>query len=407
MRQLARGLALVAVLAFALMAGWRILGLMQSERTAFVDPASALEWRAGDPQALLAIAERDMREGNPPAAAATARRLLAREPLEGRAFRILGEAAAHEGQQELALKLYLLAMHHAPRDIPARAWLAEHYLRKGDYAQALVQIDYVVRTSPGRTKAIYRILKRVAPMAQDPKFADALIETLLTNPPWRDLMLRFLGPYPEAADRVLEGMHDRNGLSSEEYGRWLGSLMSHGRWGEAFARWASQVVKPGQSIPLLYNGDFAIIPTGIGFDWMLGDQKGVVADVELGEDGQARVAHLQFQDERIADTGFQHALLLFPGRYRLSMRIRAQALHGEVGLRWSLRCAGKAGEIARGEPIYGSFDWRIHALEFVVPPSACGGQWLRLVNGAEKGQQGRISGEMWIRDVELHPLPGK
>ena len=31
----------------------------------------------------------------------------------------------------------------------------------------------------------------------------------------------------------------QGGLSEEEYNRWLDSLMAQGRWGEAYARWAS------------------------------------------------------------------------------------------------------------------------------------------------------------------------
>ena len=48
----------VFVFAFAVVAGWRIVGQMQAERYAQADPERALGWRPDHPQALLVLAER-------------------------------------------------------------------------------------------------------------------------------------------------------------------------------------------------------------------------------------------------------------------------------------------------------------------------------------------------------------
>ena len=49
-------LAILVVFAFAVVAGWRIVGQMQAERYAQANPERALGWRPDHPQALLVLA---------------------------------------------------------------------------------------------------------------------------------------------------------------------------------------------------------------------------------------------------------------------------------------------------------------------------------------------------------------
>ena len=401
-----RALAMAGVIALLVFAGLRISGLMQAERYAASEPEQALEARPDDPRALLALAERQLQDGDAAAAAASARHLLAHEPLEGRAFRVLGAVAHREGRTRDALHSYLVAARRAPRDIPTRAWLVEHYLERGDYPKALAHIDYVLRTTPGRTKAITRILREVAPMVQDDAFAVALADLLSTDPPWRTAMLAAIGAYPDGASRVIERLQRRGALLPDEYAKWLGGLMAGGRWGEAFARWAGHAIKPGEPIPLLYNGDFAQPPSGVGFDWQMQEAAGVLGGYEATPAGGG-VCRLRFLDEEVDRAGLRHPLLLFPGAYRLTARARGQGLQGLEGVRWRVECAGKAGVIARGEPLHGDFEWRSHTIDFVVPAERCPGQWLVLANASEKQGLRRLAGDLWVDDVKVSRLPAR
>ncbi len=81
---------LVLALSFA---GWRVAGMLVAEREAIQQPARALAWRPADPQALQALAESRLKQGDLAGAEAAARRLLALEPLQGRAYGVLAEAA--------------------------------------------------------------------------------------------------------------------------------------------------------------------------------------------------------------------------------------------------------------------------------------------------------------------------
>jgi len=406
MKQSLRYLVSAAVAMAALFAGWRVVGQMQAERHASSDPAQALRWRPADPTALLALAERQLAEGDAAAARATATRLLGHEPLQGQAFRVLAAASERDGDEARTLQLYRIAARRAPRDQAPRAWLARYFLRWGDYPQALVQIDALLRVAPRRADKIHPALVQ---LAQDPKFAQALAQSLRDDPPWRAGVLAALRHpktgNPLAAGQVMQALQDKGGLSADEYSRWLDSLIAQGRWGEAYARWAGTAVKPNGRLPLLYNGDFAQEPSEAGFDWRRRRVPGVLMEFEPGKEVGSRIVHLQFLGRRVPNAGLEQALMLAPGRYRLLLRARARALRSEMGLQWRVACAGPARVVGRSEVLQGSFDWMDVDMEFTVPPAGCPGQWLRLENPVPSGAGQQVAGDLWLTGFRLKQKP--
>lgn len=404
MRQVLRYGVLIAVLGFVLVSGWRIVGQMQAERYQKEDPDRALAWRPNDPSALLVLAERQLAKGDVVLAQASARRLLAHEPLQGEAFRVLAEAADRQGHREKAYQLYRIAERRAPRDLPTRAWLTQRFLEKGEYNEALDQIDRLLRMSPKRATNIHPVLVQ---MAKDEKFAEALAQSLRANPPWRRGFLAVLhNPKtgdPVAAGQVMGALQQQGGLSPEEYTGWLDSLMAQGRWEEAYARWAGAVPKPGGRLPLVYNGDFAHVPSDSGFDWRLRRIPGVLLQFEETSGTRGQAAYLRFLDRRIPSAGLEQALVLSPGRYQVSLRARAQALRSALGLQWVIACVGSGGVVARTGPVEGSFGWREFEAAFAIPDSGCTGQWLRLINPVPAGSAQRVAGDLWFSDVKISP----
>lgn len=404
MKPIFRPVLVAAVALLALFAGWRVFGLMQAEQSAKRAPEQALRWRADDPQALLVLAERQLARGDVVAAQATARRLLAQEPLQGVAYRVLAEAADRQGHREDALRLYRIAEHRAPRDLPTRAWLTQRYLEQGDFAQALAQVDRILRMSPQRAQGIHPVLVQ---LAQDPKFAAALAHVLRQEPPWRAGLLAALRDpktgNPQAAGLVLQALQDQGGLSRDEYARWLDSLIAQGRWGEAYARWAGAVAKPGGRLPLVFNGDFAQVPSDAGFDWRLRRVPGVLLRFEQAPGSSGQAAYLRFLDRRVPSAGLEQPLMLSSGRYRLSVRMRAQSLRSELGLQWVIACVGGGGVAARTDAIDGNFGWREFVTDVAIPPQGCPGQWLRLINPVPAGAAQRVVGELWVSNVTVTP----
>ena len=398
-------LALGALL--ACLAGWRSVGQMQAERHAVSDPARALHWRPQQPQVLAAMAEQALQRGETKRAAVLARQVLRHEPLSGEAFRILAQSAEGEGQAQSALNLYRIAAQRAPRDLQARAWLAEYYLAQRDYPQALAQLDRVLRLSPERARSLNPVLVKLA--AEDQAFAEALADTLGYSPPWRAGMLAALHHRatgnPVASGRVMQALYAKGKLSPEEYAQWLDGLLAQGRWGEALARWVGTLSMQDGPLPLVYNGDFARVPSDVGFDWRQRRVPGVLLEFTQPAGAQALAAHFQFLGRRVPNSGLEHPLVLLPGKYQLLLRMRAHALRSAIGLQWQLVCAGKGGVVLRSDPVDGSFAWQEQRIAFNVPAQGCPGQWLRLVNPVAAGAAQIAAGELWLDHARIVRLP--
>lgn len=381
-------------------AAYRIVAITQADRWAAEDPQRALQWIPRHPQALLALAERRLAEGRTDEARASARRLLAAAPLEGRAFRVLAAAAVADGDAEQALRLYRIAARRSPRDIATRAWLTGHALVSGDYLAAMAHIDVLLRVAPAQRRVMLPLL---AQLAVDPAFASALVRTLAARPPWRNSVLSSLQREqdPRAADLVLSELRRQDGLTDSEFDDWIAALMRRGAWGEAYSRWAGTLDLDGGVLPLVYNGDFERPVSGRGFDWRVTRVPGVTVEFVPDRSAQGLTAHARFRGRPVPQVNLEQPLLLAPGRYTFSVRMRADALRSERGLEWAITCLGQAQPIATSLRIAGSFGWRDITMDLDVPVTDCRGQWLRLRNPVPGGSAQQISGDLWFDNVRI------
>lgn len=401
-----RGGLLTALLLVAVIGGWRIVHLLQADAAlARGDVAEALRWRPDHPEALFQQAEAQLKRHDPGAAAASARALLQVTPMDGRGYRLLAQVAAGAGRTDQARRLYRIAARRAPRDLPARAWLAQDALERGDPADALVQIDAVLTLSPGAGGTVFPVL---AKLTADPAFAEALAERLRRGPAWRAGMLATLHQAkPEdraAADQVLDALRHQGSFTPEETAAWIEALLREGRWGQAHARWAAPMVAGGTPLPLLFNGNFAHPPSGTGFDWRLPAMPGVIVTFEP-EQGEGRALQARFLGRRVAGAFLEHRLLLAPGLYRFRYRLRTDALRSDNGLGWRVACEGQAGPLVQGAPIAGTRGWHVVELAFTVPAQGCPGQWLRLGNAGATSAGQLVNGELWLAAAVVEGRP--
>ena len=390
--------------------GWRTITLMRADSAiARGDVAEALRWRPRHPEALLGEAVQRLAADDLEGAAAGARNVLQEEPAEGRAYRVLAQVAVAGKQPERARSLFRIAARRAPRDLPTRAWLAQDALLRGDHAETLVQIDRVLSLSPGAAANVYPVLVQ---LAGDPAFTEALADTLRHRPTWRQGLLAALRHptrgNPANADAVLGALQRRGGLDAEESAAWIESLLRDGRWGEAHARWAAPLTTKGESLPLLYNGDFAKAPSGQGFDWRQPQVAGAILEYEAAPAGTGRVLHARFLGRRIAGSLLEHALLLAPGDYVLDFRRRSDGLRSDNGLQWSIACAekGGGGVLARSQPLSGTRGWQAERVVFTVPARGCVGQWLRFANVGAVSAGQVASGDLWVAALNIGGTDG-
>lgn len=402
MTPLPRALLAITLVVAGLFAAWRVIVITQADRWAEEAPPRALRWAPDHPVALLALAERQLADGQHEQAVASARRLVAVEPLEGRGFRVLAEAAHQSGDASQALALYTIAARRSPRDIAARAWLTQHHLDNGDFRAALEQIDKILRIAPKQQATLLPIL---AQLARDPKFAEELARSLQQRPQWRERFLTVLqkqGDAP-ATQRVMSALQQEGGLSDAEFDRWIDQLIAQGRWGEAYSRWAGTLATRGLRLTPVYNGQFETDPSSRGFDWRVTRIPGVGVEFVTDSGAAGRVAHLSFRSRPVPRANIEQPLLLAPGDYELRMNIRADALRSDRGLEWVVLCAGVAAPIAASERLGGTFARRSLVTGFTVPSSGCAGQWLQLRNPAPTGSAQFVSGDVWVDDVTVTP----
>lgn len=393
----------VFALVLVVFIGWRAVATRVSDWLATGDPLRALAWDSRNPDALLTLAQQQLRNGRPDRAAATARALLRIEPLQADSFGIIARAAEATGETTAARRLYAIALRRAPRDEYVRAWTIGDQLQHSDYASALHNVDVLFGIAPMYQRDLMPLLTRAA--GSDPAFAVALGRFLGGQPLWRPAMLDDLLAHASVAtvDAVSEVIAATgNGLNDAEAGRWYARLENDGRWDEAYSRWFSRIdVDRRGGLPLVYNGAFQRPATGIGFDWEMRGEPGV--QVERVRIGSAFAAQVRFLGRRVDDIGFAQILLLAPGSYQLSFRARAEDLRSEKGMQWDIRCVEGGPVIANSPRLDGSFDWRAESVGFSVPTEKCPAQKLMLVNPGAGGAAKLVSGLLWFGDFRIAP----
>lgn len=403
-RSRSQGLIVAASCAIALFAAWRVVSLAIADFYADSDPARALQWRPAHPDALLRLAEKNVAGRKFDAAEALAKRALAANPLDGRAYRVLADAASARGDRARQQALIALAVQHAPRDIAARAWAAQIALEHGDAAAAVAHYDRILRVAPAAQAKVFPVLSG---LAATPGAREAMVSGLAEQPPWRtELLAYFASTAPTADDLppVFEGLRARGGLSPHENAALVGRFVRDRRWDQAFVAWAgglSAAQLSALGTPVNRGFEEQAPPSG-PFEWNIGRVSGVDAGIRPSPEGQGHALRIEFQGRRSAFRDVRQLLLLPPGRgYQLEWRSRFDGLQASRGLRWTVTCAdGTAGVILATEPSTGSSPWRTHAVAFDVPAD-CPAQWLTLELDARIAAETQAMGTAWFDDVAV------
>lgn len=393
--------SLVAVV--ALCALWLVLIRGYADYLARPLPARALALDGNQPEALVRSAEGALREGKADQAEAYARQALRRHPLEGRALRILGATAELRGDRVAARALMAAAAAATPRDSATQFWLAINALADRDLDTALVKLDRLVRFEPELQSDVFPIL---ATIATNPVGAPAIAPFLTANAPWRTRFIEgLIGQAPAVEDlmRLVRAIEQAGGrLSEAEVDRLAQRLWAGGDWRRLrtlLAREAGAEATPA----LVRDGGFDGTGRGPFLGWAVRRVPG--ADTWIGaEPGSGRsVLHVSFHDRRVAYAHVQQALMLDPGRYRLTAQARLANLRTARGLRWVLSCTGRGQPIGQSELLLGSTDWRPVSAHFEVPAENCGGQLLTLMLEARIAAEQQVAGDAWFDDLQILP----
>ena len=121
-----------------------------------------------------------------------AQRALANDPLNARAFRILGQISERTSDEMQTEKLMKAAVERSMLESIAVYWLMRKSFQDQNYKEALRYADILMRTRP---QALGYIMPIMGKMAEIPKGSDDLKLLLAENPPWRP---QFFAYFPQS-----------------------------------------------------------------------------------------------------------------------------------------------------------------------------------------------------------------
>ncbi len=173
------------VVLVGLLLGWMVVATTMDRVFARRSPAIALKWNPDSTDANNRLADGMLQSGNPAHVAkrvtALAERSIRRQPVNPAAARLLGVAAAANGQERHAQKLMQYAEAMSRRDLPTQLWLIETSVTQGNVLNALRHYDRAMKTSVSGRTILFPILISAA---ADRAIWEPLVGVLVDRPQW-------------------------------------------------------------------------------------------------------------------------------------------------------------------------------------------------------------------------------
>jgi tetratricopeptide (TPR) repeat protein len=391
-------LALIAVFIVADTAGHNL---------AISDPEGGLLVAPWEPVALDELAERQLTNssGELSSVEDLARRALRSDPLDSRAFSLLGLVAERKGDLARAEALMSLAAARSWRNPAPHVWLFAQAIRRGKFEEALAQADGLLRVYPNYVETIFPVLTL---FGIDPEALAALEGALATNPPWRRSFL---------ASAVVNGVNDRlmtqlyqsliysrQPPTTDEMKPYLDRLILVGRFEAAYQDWRATSPSAETPVRYPYNGNFEDPLDGLPFNWVFDSISGAEIQItEAPDRGNSRALRIQFSGARAKLGRVGQLLMLAPGSYDLELAVKSSSLRTERGPVWQISCAESRVLLAETKPVTGTTPWTDLKIRFSVPSSGCNAQWLQLIVPARTASESEIEGEVWFQSFRVTP----
>jgi hypothetical protein len=402
------GIGVCVLLVFSWV-GWRIIAQTAALSLVQSHPDAALNFVADQPVALIRRAQQELGEadGNLDSAREWAERALLASPLNARAFTMLGLIAERKGDQKSADALMRIAATRTWRDQTTDEWLLNNEAHRGDYAQALPYADALLRISYNFQPELFPVL---ASFTVDPRAFEALTAFLATAPPWRPWFLSELSARLANKTRLVQlyaALNDsENRPTKNELRPYLMRLIQGENFELAYQTWHATLPPPQRADETHpFNRDFDFPVDGQPFNWSLEAVPGAnVRVVSTVDGGKKRALLAEFAGARVRFANVKQLMLLPPGDYSFSGKVRTAELRTVRGLWWRIFCANaSANSLANTELVSGTIPWTDFAVKFQVPATDCGAQWLQLELPARIEPELRIEGQAWYQDLRIEP----
>ena len=335
-----------------------------------------------------------------------AKKILTNDPLNARAFRLLGEV---ENDPDRVRILMREAVKRSRRESVAVFWLLNDSFHRKEYKKTLELADILLRTRPALNKYVMSYLGQIA---QDTRGRELLLERLVAHPSWRSLFFSALPRHVKFANTPLELMMALKDAghppSPADLNPYLSFLLAKKLVDPAYNAWLQLL--PDEELAtlgLVYNPSFESTPSSLPFDWQIGRPVNATVDFTLRDDEQkGRALHMSFVSGRVTFPTMRQILMLSPGRYRLSLQYHGKII-AKRGLRWRLSCfQNQRKMLAETDMLMGvQSRWRTIVRDIEVPDiPECRAQVLQLLHDARSASEHFITGQVWFDELELSRL---
>ena len=373
------------------------------------NPEAASSLGIADADALSTVAEAReadaSRPGHDAEAISDAQAALKAAPLDERALRVLALETEKAGGSTRARILMVIADRWSRRDTATQLWLLQQAMLEGDWPNAGVHADALLRRHWQLDKIVFPAL---ASALRDPAAVGPIVDRLSEVPDWRRSFLDALAwhaPDPAVPVRLfLALVRTLTPPGDEEVTNLVNRMISQGDYVGAHALWIGMLPRKAVPAPssLLYNGDFRPLPGGAPFNWRLVQSEGVTAERTSAGDG-APALHVLTPAAKDAPAA-EELLNLAPGDYRLSGLARIEPGQSGGVFDWVVACIGQTNApLAHAGLRADAPGWRPFSVEFTVPDHGCGAQWLQLQGLAHPGFE---PAEAWFRGMRMQALAG-
>ena len=273
-------------------------------------------------------------------------------------------------------------------------------LQTGNYAQALVRADALLRVYPEAGKILIPALTTIA---TDSRGAAAISGQLSTLPPWRSSFLAVLAEKadPTVTFSVLSQLNAGPAKPVDgEIAGYLGRLMALKQYDQAFLGWL--LFMPQERLSAfrgVYDGDFDNLPGPQPFHWVLAGGVGGRVDIRPSASRPHDQALQVSYDGFSTPTLVYQWMVLPPGPQRLSMDALYDTPEAQNRLIWQVTCADSGAPLLQMKP-QANGTWRHFSQTFTVPPTGCGAQQLILL---PKAGDHTTSLSVWYDKLAVEP----
>ena len=317
------------------------------------------------------------------AARLLAEQSFAADPLQHDALTLLSQIAVRQGDMTRATALLDIAAKFSRRDARTQILLVNRLVLSGDYADAIVRVDMLLRTHSDIDGQLIAFLVSIA---EDSRSYKALVARMADNPPWRGTLLTSLAAPKIKADvslRLLRAMKAQGiPVGHDDVVPLIDKMAQRGELRQAYLTWIDFLPPSYQKqVGLLFDGNFTHPPSTIPFEWRAAPSPFASVDFANGSTpGGPRALRIEFSGGQTPYLNVGQTLFLPVGTYMLTLQARSEGLSAHKGLVWQVACINSGStSLGESEAVIGTKSWHQQTMKFTVPAKNCTFQSLKLV----------------------------